>query len=258
MTFSFEHLRNIVNSNNASTVRKWRGTLSKPYTTSYPVQLLELYDREGCPQCRFVREALTELDLDAVIYPCPEGGERYADRVRQASGGKSIPFLVDSSNAQQLKGSQAIVDYLFSTYGKRPTPSALKAEGANLVQVEKVSAIRKGAGQQKRDSHSAKQLLTLYSFESSPFSRPVRELLCELELAYKLINLSKQKTSDMGPAAMHFSLGKYQPLPNTKRAEFFAQHGNVQVPYLVDPNTHTDLFQSKAILEYLEQTYAKI
>ena len=258
MKQSLAHLRNIVNSNNASTVRKWRGTRSKAYSTAYPVQLLELYDREGCPQCRFVREALTELDLDAIIYPCPEGGERYAHRLQEASGAKAVPFLVDSNCAQQLLGAQEIVDYLFDIYAQRPTPSALKVAGANLAQSEKVSAMRKGRGQRKRDSQAPQQLLTLYSFESSPFSRPVREQLCELELAYRLVNLSKQKASDMGPALMHFSLGKYQPLPNTKRADFFAQHGNVQVPYLIDPNTDTELFQSKDILKYLEQTYAQI
>lgn len=252
------HLLNVVNSNNASTLRKWRGTTSRPYKTSYPEQLVVLYDQEGCAQCRFVREALTELDMDAIIYPCPEGGERYADSLLKASGGNEIPFLLDPNSNTKRVGAQAIVDYLFKTYGQRHTPSALKVEGKNLIQSERVSSMRKGAGQLKRKSKPAEQLLTLYSFESSPFSRPVRELLCELELAYTLVNLSKQKTSDMGPAAMHFSLGKYKPLPNTKRAAFYAEHGNVQVPYLIDPNTHTALFQSKDILQYLNKTYAKI
>lgn len=258
MRRALNHLRNIVNSNNASTVRKWRGTTSRPYTTAYPEQLIELYDREGCPQCRFVREALTELDLDAIIYPCPKGGERYADRLLEASGSNDVPFMFDPNSSEKLSGAQAIVDYLFKIYGQRHTPSALKVESHNLAQSEKVTAMRGEAGQHKCPSKVADELLTLYSFESSPFSRPVRERLCELELAYQLVNLSKQKKSDMGPAVMHFSLGKYKPLPNTKRAAFYAEHGNVQVPYLTDPNTGAALFQSKDILQYLEQRYAKI
>lgn len=251
----FEHARNIWNSSTASTVRKWRGTTSKPYTTAYPYQELVLFDREGCPQCRFVREALTELDLDALIYPCPNGGQRYADRLAALNPQQTVPVLQDENTGQVLTEAQAIVDYLFETYGKRAKPKALTIAGENLAQSEKVSVLRGGAGQQRKASQAAQQLLTLYSFESSPFSRPVRELLCELELAYHLINLSKQKPSDMGPAALHFSLGRYQPLPDTKRAAFYKEHGNVQVPYLIDPNTDTAMFQSKDILAYLDNTY---
>ena len=42
-----------------------------------PEKLLELYDFESCPFCRKVREALSILDLDAMIYPCPQGGPRF-------------------------------------------------------------------------------------------------------------------------------------------------------------------------------------
>lgn len=253
-----KHFLNVLNSCYASTLRKWRGSMSRPYTTAYPAQLLELYDRETHPECRLVREALTELDLDALIYPCPEGGERYADKLLAISGGSEIPFLFDPNSNTKLTGGQAISEHLFNAYAQRPTPAALQVQGANLLQSEKATALRKDAGLQKQPSKPAQQLLTLYSFESSPFSRLVREKLCELELAYTLINLSKQKVSDVGPAALHLSWGKYKPLENTKRAEFHAQHGNVQVPYLVDPNTQTSLFESKDILQYLDKTYAEV
>lgn len=258
MKQTVKNILGAVNSVRASTLRSWRGSMSKPYTTAYPEQLIELFEQEGSAQCRFVREALTELDLDAIIYPCPKGGKRYADKLLEASGGSEIPFMFDPNSHAKLAGSQAIVDYLFKTYGQRHTPAALQVKGKNLLQSEKVSVMRRGAGQQKRASKPAEQLLSLYSFESSPFSRPVRELMCELELAYTLINLSKQKTSDMGPAALHLSLGKYQPLPNTKRAVFYAEHGNVQVPYLIDPNTDTALFESHDIVQYLKGQYAEV
>ena len=32
--------------------------------------------------------------------------------------------------------------------------------------------------------------------------------------------------------------------------------GHVQVPYLIDPNTGTEMFESADIIRYLEQTYA--
>jgi hypothetical protein len=44
-----------------------------------PAQPLALYDFEACPYCRKVREALSILDLDADVYPCPQGGPRYRE-----------------------------------------------------------------------------------------------------------------------------------------------------------------------------------
>ena len=42
-----------------------------------------------------------------------------------------------------------------------------------------------------------------------------------------------------------------------KRAELLAKTGGVfQVPYLEDPNTGCSLFESAAICDYLEKTYA--
>ena len=33
--------------------------------------------------------------------------------------------------------------------------------------------------------------------------------------------------------------------------------GRIAVPYLVDPNTGTELFESADILDYLDQTYGR-
>ena len=85
----------------------------------------------------------------------------------------------------------------------------------------------------------------------------MRERLCEYEIPYKLINLGKQQWSDMGPAKARFTLGEYCPLPNTKRDEFFQIHGDVQVPYLIDPNTGRELFESNEIVTYLDQNYGR-
>jgi len=38
---------------------------------------LKLYEFEACPFCRKVREAMSALDLDVLMFPCPKGGERY-------------------------------------------------------------------------------------------------------------------------------------------------------------------------------------
>jgi hypothetical protein len=41
-----------------------------------PPQLLRLYEYELSPFCRRVREAITDLDLNVEIYPCPWGAQR--------------------------------------------------------------------------------------------------------------------------------------------------------------------------------------
>jgi glutathione S-transferase len=47
------------------------------------------------------------------------------------------------------------------------------------------------------------------------------------------------------------------PVEGRNRAELLKRAGKVQVPYLVDPNTGTAMFESDAIREYLLATYAK-
>ncbi len=59
-------------------VRGTHGIQSIP-SQNKPEELLQLYDIENCPYCRLVREALSELDLDVLILPCPKQGTRYRD-----------------------------------------------------------------------------------------------------------------------------------------------------------------------------------
>lgn len=249
------HTLNIISSTFASTLRGWRGT-SGSKTVEQPASPLVIYDREGCPDCRLVREALTELNLDVLIMPCPEGSNRNKRQLETVSGQSSVPFLADQNTGKKVSGAAAIIDYLFQQYRGKSAPAQIKPATLNRLTSRLASAIRGNAGVQARPARMAEQPLTLYSFESSPFSRVVRERLCELELPYHLVNLGKQQWADMGPAKMRFAPGPYAPLANTKRDAFFKAHGNVQVPYLIDPNTNTQLFESADILKYLAKTYA--
>ncbi|MAR93021.1 MAG: glutathione S-transferase N-terminal domain-containing protein [Pseudomonadota bacterium] len=238
----------------ASSLRGWRGS-SASRSVQLPHQLLELYDREGCAHCRFAREALTELNLDARIIPVPLGGTRFRQELMQLSGSDQVPFLVDPNTGEKLAGSDAIVDYLFRHYGHREPPVSLQPTRRHLIASKLATVVRGSRGLEARPSKPVARDMTLYSFESSPYSRLVRERLCELEIPYRLVNIGKQQRADIGPANFRLHLGKYKPLPNTKRASFMEQHGNVQVPYLVDPNTGVDLFESQDILQYLSRHY---
>ena len=77
-----------------------------------PEKTLELYEAEYCPFCRHVREALTELDLDAMIYPIPKGAKRYVTRLKKLGGVTKIPVLQDPNTGVKLFESEAIVEYL--------------------------------------------------------------------------------------------------------------------------------------------------
>jgi len=237
----------------ASTLRSWRGTTASK-TARQPEKDVILFEREGCSECRFVREALTELNLNAMIAPCPTGG-RNIRKLKQDSGSDLLPVLVDPNTEQNITGREAITTYLFNEYRDAKPPKQLENNIFNNTSSKIASLIRFNAGTHALNAKSATLPLTLYSFESSPFSRLVRERLCELELPYLLVNLGKQQKADMGPANFRMSLKPYQPLSNTKRDDFFKKHGNVQVPFLVDPNTGTELFESGDILEYLDETY---
>ena len=96
MSFDLQRARAVGSSVLASTLRGWRGS-SASRSVQPPAQLLELFDREGCAHCRFVREALTELNLDVRIVPIPSScmfiaavNGVYAGAVCSYSNGPSI------------------------------------------------------------------------------------------------------------------------------------------------------------------------
>ena len=105
-------------------------------------------------------------------------------------------------------------------------------------------------------SQAPAQPLELFSFEASPFSKPVRARLCELELPYLLRNTGKGAWKDMGPPSFRDRLFKGE-MGTSRNRRWLAEHtGKVQVPYLIDPNTGTAMYESGQILRYLNQNYA--
>lgn len=249
------HQVNVLRSVVTSTLSAWRGT-SVVQASQQPAKRLQLFDMEGSPYCRRVREALTALGLDAEIFPCPRRGKRFRPTAQKLGGKRQFPLLVDPNTSTVLYESADIVDYLFKTYAGRPTPRAYRAGVLKPVLGGLGSLARGMRGTTARRARRPKQLLELWSFESSPYSRLVRERLTELELAYVLHNIGKEQFADMGPAALRVRPGPYVPQPGGRREQVLAAHGRVQVPYLEDPNTGTKLYESADIIDYLEQQYA--
>jgi len=200
-----------------------------------PDKLLELYEFEACPFCRKVREALTILDLEAMIYPCPRGGERFRPLVKQKGGKLQFPYLVDPNEGVAMYESDDIIDHLFRTYGGGRVPVTLKLGPVTTASALAASVWRPNRGRQATPSRAPEKPLELWSFEASPFCRIVREKLSELELPYRLHNVAKGSPS---------------------RQAFIARSGKMMVPFLHDPNTDLDMFESADIVAYLERTYA--
>jgi glutathione S-transferase len=201
-----------------------------------PERPLELYEFEACPFCRKVREALSILDLDAVVYPCPKGGPRFRPAAIHRGGKQQFPYFVDPNTGVEMYESDDIVRYLFTTYGDGQVPFALAFWPVAFATNAVASAFRIGGGLRYRAAREPKAPLELWSFEASPFCRIAREALCELELSYLLHNVAKD---------------------SAKRDAFVRRSGKMQVPYLVDPNTSAAMFESADIVHYLDATYAR-
>ncbi len=201
-----------------------------------PARPLELYDFEACPYCRKVREALTELDLDYVTHPVAGGSPRREELVRL--GGKmQAPYLVDPNTGTRLYESADIVAHLRITYGGPGSPWGLPTLVDTLTSAL-ASAVRLGRGGRARPAAArpALQRLVLYNMEGSPYCRKVREALAELDLEYLARNL---------------------PKGSPKRDELRRRGGKVQVPYLIDPNTGRELYESDDIVAYLTAQYGE-
>ena len=218
----------------ASVLRLGLG-LTASHAGARPEQPIELYEFEGCPFCRKVREALTMLDLRAIIYPCPKGGPTYRPQVVARGGRAQFPYMIDPNTGDELYESADIIEHLYRHYGNRPSPWWLRTD-VSVPLGSFATIVRGGRGVRYRPARAPEQPLELYSFEASPFCRIAREALCELELPYLLVNVGKG---------------------SQERRAFRERSGRMMVPWLCDPNTGRELFESADIVRYLDETYGQ-
>ena len=251
---SLKHRVNLASSTLATALRPGIGISSRPAVVK-PKKLLELYDFEACPYCRIVREALTELDLDAMIYPCPKSGTRFRPRATELGGKTQFPLLMDPNTGVTMYESLDIIAYLFDTYGKRPVPLKWRAGGLQQLGSAVTGMARGMQGLRARPSKPPPKPLELYSFESSPYSRPVRDLLCELEIAYVLRSAGRTQLSDWVPPPVRDALKLHSRPSLHNRKVLLERAGRVSIPYLVDPNTGEEMAESENIMRYLIDTY---
>lgn len=246
-------------------LRGGRGNMGTP-TPILPKKMLVLYEHEACPYSRRVREVMTHLNLDYESRPSPHTGHVYRDELKELAGKAQVPFLVDDNTDDKIIDSQKIIDHLFKHYSKDgKTPEKYQApEGDNATLLNKsasVVSMMRGVKaehpKKNQDRGRPDEPLHLYGFEASPFCRMVREKLSELEVGYINHNVAREQIEDIGVFGVRLNLGDYQPIKGGKRERIMNEvmDGKLQFPYLVDPNTDTKMFESKDIIDYLEDTY---
>jgi glutathione S-transferase len=230
---TFDAARNFAGALAAAAVRAGSGA-RVTFAGPRPTDQVVLYERESCPYSRLVRETLSELDVDALIKPCPPGESVHSRELRDVSGKGEVPFLIDRSTRVSLGESSSIVRYLTDKYGSHSAPIRLRGGPVTLLASRLASSIRGGKIPYKAPKRRPELPLELWNYEASPYCRLVRERLGQLGIAHVSHNLARH---------------------STKREAFKKRFGREQFPYLFDPNTHVGMFESESILRYLTDTY---
>ncbi|KAK9734277.1 hypothetical protein RND81_04G128200 [Saponaria officinalis] len=200
-----------------------------------PEKPIEIYEFESCPFCRKVREIVTVLDIDVLYYPCPANGPNFRPQAVRLGGKKQFPYMVDPNTGVAMYESDDIIKYLVNKYGDGQVPLLLSL-GLLTTLTEGFAMIgRLGRGQSYTPAKMPPEPLTIWAYEGSPFCKVVREVLVELELPH-----------------IQRSCARGSP----KRQDLYARVGHFQVPYLEDPNTGVQMFESAEIVDYLKATYA--
>ena len=144
-----------------------------------------------------------------------------------------------------------------------------------------------------RPDNEAMKPLEMWGYETSPFVRPVRETLCALTLPHVVVpcarrrvatsrrdcrpwtasskNLSRviaatsrlPRTSSPSRHRRHVATPPHvvaatrspQARGSANRDRMVRETGRFQVPFLRDPNTGVELFESAAIVAYLDEVY---
>eukprot|EP00922_Rhytidocystis_sp_ex-Travisia-forbesii_P033755 GHVS01050150.1.p1 GENE.GHVS01050150.1~~GHVS01050150.1.p1 ORF type:complete len:848 (-),score=150.05 GHVS01050150.1:571-3114(-) len=226
-----------------------------------PCKPLRLFEFEGCPLCKSVREVLCVLEIDHLVYPCPRESlrssshlsrSRYRSEVENQGGKVQVPFLADPNTGIKMYESAEIVDYLWRHYGDlADVPLNIRLANASRLYKRLSLAAQlllrphMDMGILRTPSRQATEPIHIWGCEPSPGTKRVRELLSSLELHHY----------------MHVV-----PMFSERRRTFIDQHskelsllrrsiGYVGFPYMHDRNTGTKLFGSHQIVDYIRQTY---
>ncbi len=200
-----------------------------------PEKRVVLYEMENCPYSRRVREALSVLDLDVDVRPCPRGETHHRQELKSIGGREQVPMLVDPNTMEVSYDADKIVSHLFRTYGSGKPVWPLRLPVLRNLSSQLASRVRGKAGTEYHAARRRPDLpLELWSFEACPESRLVREVLSEFALPYTLHNCAKG---------------------SPKRDALVNEAGAADVPHLYDPDRKVRTTGAGNIMAYLRDTY---
>jgi glutathione S-transferase len=213
-----------------------------------PAKPLILYQYAGSPYCQRVRECINLLDLTVEYRPCPGARQgAFADELLRRTGRQTVPYLVDPNTGTEMFESSDQIEYLLNTYGPPADTFDRKAlwpitfQAFSIWSSTMVALLRDMPGARKqnnaRGDNEQRQPLELWGYECSPFVRPVREKLDSLCLPHLMVSCSRGSAN---------------------RNKLLERTGRFQVPFLYDPNTGVEMFESPEMVDYLEAVYTEI
>jgi glutathione S-transferase len=181
-----------------------------------------------------VREALSLLDVDVEVRPCPEGAHQHRAELRRLGGKEQIPMLYDPNTQKTLYDSNGIIDYLGERYGRGKPPKRVRPSKMNDLSSTLASLLRGGKTLKSVSAQRPTLPLELWSYEAGSECRLVREVLGRYALPYVLYNAAKN---------------------SAKRAKLRKIAGGETLPYLIDPNRGISVAGAERIAHYLHETY---
>lgn len=197
-----------------------------------PALPIILFETEADPSCRAVREACSMLSLTVNFRP----GKRFASQIKYYESNRR-PILKDPSSGREIDNGPDAIAYLFEKYGNGQTPWTLSNEAfVAITGFIGLNLARLAAPKTPPQTIPPEQPLVLWAYEGSPFCLLPRQLLNNMELEH---------------------IVKYTPRGSPNRQALYQQEGRFQVPCLQDPNTGVVLFESQAIVEYVQKVYGR-
>lgn len=212
-----------------------------------PDKTLVLYEYDSSPYCKRVREMINLLDLTVEYRPCPGARNgKFSKQLYEKTGRQTVPYLEDPNTGVGMFESDDIIEYLLDAYGpqdkgsfdrKALWPITFKEFS---IWTSSFAALFRGMPGSKRQTNARPDNedmmpLELWGYECSPFVKPVREKLGELVLPHRIVSCSRGSSN---------------------RIKLMARTGKkFQVPFLVDPNTGIEMFESSEIIKYLDAVY---
>jgi glutathione S-transferase len=222
-----------------------RDTSSVLQTAPRPQKPLILYEYDASPFCKRVRETINLLDLTVEYRPCPGARQSsFSEELFERTGKQTVPYLIDPNTGVEMFESDDQIQYLLDTYGpdkslydgKALWPITFKEFSIFTSTIAALVRNMPGSSRQPNARPDNEEMLPLelWGYEASPFVKPVREKLVSLALPHLMVSCSRGSAN---------------------RDRLIERTGRFQVPFLVDPNTGLELFESPEICEYLDAVY---